>query len=336
MRGTTIKWLLLTTIFLELADFSVQAQRFLSDFDSSYFVRDTLRPVIKRFENLRITGYMQPQFQVASSQGAASYNGGTFSTYSQSRFMMRRARIKMDYLMTYGDKMPQALFSFQFDATERGVLVRDMFLKLFEGNKNLFNVTMGLFARPFGFEVNFSSSFRETPERGRMSQILMPTERDLGMMASFEPQKNSHPLRRIKFDIGLFNGQGLSGTTDFDSHKDLISRLYVKPNEKVNWQLSGGLSLLKGGWRNATKFVYQNKLDQQQQVYFAVDSSLSNLGSIAPRHYYGADVQLKWKHSWGKLNGERSIGEENNPGHHVLPPIQAHCQLKMVYWRPPI
>lgn len=314
MRGTTIKWLLLTTIFLELADFSVQAQRFLSDFDSSYFVRDTLRPVIKRFENLRITGYMQPQFQVASSQGAASYNGGTFSTYSQSRFMMRRARIKMDYLMTYGDKMPQALFSFQFDATERGVLVRDMFLKLFEGNKNLFNVTMGLFARPFGFEVNFSSSFRETPERGRMSQILMPTERDLGMMASFEPQKNSHPLRRIKFDIGLFNGQGLSGTTDFDSHKDLISRLYVKPNEKVNWQLSGGLSLLKGGWRNATKFVYQNKLDQQQQVYFAVDSSLSNLGSIAPRHYYGADVQLKWKHSWGETEWRAEYWRGKQPG----------------------
>jgi hypothetical protein len=31
-------------------------------------------------------------------------------------------------------------------------------------------MTAGFFARPYGFEVNLGSSYRETPERGRMSK----------------------------------------------------------------------------------------------------------------------------------------------------------------------
>ncbi|HET9430097.1 MAG TPA: hypothetical protein VFO70_02915 [Chitinophagaceae bacterium] len=236
-------------------------QRYLSDIDSSYFIKDTVRPFIKRFENLRLTGYIQPQFQLAEADGAPSFSGGNFSTYSRSRFMLRRARVKIDYVLPSKTHFPQAVFSFQIDATERGVNVRDMFLKLYDTKKNLFSMTAGLFARPFGYEVNLSSAFRETPERGRMSQILMPTERDLGVMVSFEPQDLKHKLSRLKFDIGFFNGQGLSGTTDFDSHKDLISRLSLKPNKDNKIELTGGLSLLLGGWKNATKYIYESGTD---------------------------------------------------------------------------
>src|SRR5687767_7800629 len=131
---------------------TANAQRFLSDVDSAFFYRDTVRSVVKRFENLRLTGYMQPQFQVAQSDGAPSFSGGNFSAFSRSRFMLRRARVKIDYLLPSKTRYPSALFSFQFDATERGVAVRDMFLKLYETRKNLFHITAGLFARPFGYE----------------------------------------------------------------------------------------------------------------------------------------------------------------------------------------
>ena len=203
---------LLTGFFLIFLSVTASSQRYLADIDSSFFIKDTVRPVIKRFENLRITGYIQPQFQKAQSDGAPSFSGGNFSAFSSSRFMLRRARVKIDYVLPSKTRYPKALFSFQIDATERGVIVRDMFLKLFETNKNIFSLTAGLFARPFGYEVNLSSAFRETPERGRMSQILMPSERDIGMMVSFEPQEKKHKLSHIKFDIGFFNGQGLSGT----------------------------------------------------------------------------------------------------------------------------
>ena len=36
----------------------------------------------KRFDHIRISGYIQPQFQVASAQGAEGYSGGNFQEFS--------------------------------------------------------------------------------------------------------------------------------------------------------------------------------------------------------------------------------------------------------------
>jgi hypothetical protein len=117
-------------LFAVFAYGTTGAQRYLTDIDSSFFIKDTVRPLIKRFENIIISGYMQPQFQVAESDGASSFAGGNFSQFSNSRFMLRRARVKVDYLLKTKENFPQALFTFQIDATERGVIVRDMFLRL--------------------------------------------------------------------------------------------------------------------------------------------------------------------------------------------------------------
>ncbi|HRG83544.1 MAG TPA: porin [Chitinophagaceae bacterium] len=307
----TLVLLFITGIMLPQA---LQAQRYLADIDSSFFIKDTVRPVIKRFENLRITGYIQPQFQKAQSDGAPSYTGGNFSQFSSSRFMLRRARVKIDYVLPSKSRYPKALFSFQIDATERGVIVRDMFLKLFETKKNIFSLTTGLFARPFGYEVNLSSAFRETPERGRMSQILMPSERDIGLMVSYEPQERKHKFSHIKFDVGFFNGQGLSGTTDFDDHKDLISRLFIKPYTIGKTELSGGLSYLRGGWKNGTKYVYRSGVTSGGDQAFIIDSSERNLGTSSPRHYYGADVQFKIHHGWGETEWRAEYWFGTQPG----------------------
>lgn len=228
--------------------------------------------------------------------------------------MLRRARVKIDYILPSELKYPKALFSFQIDATERGVIVRDMFFKLFETKRNLFSLTAGLFARPFGYEVNFSSAFRETPERGRMSQILMPSERDIGIMVSHEPQQNKLKTSRFKLDIGFFNGQGLSGTTDFDSHKDFIARLFIRPNTKNKVEVSGGLSYLRGGWRNGTKYIYENGKTSNGDPIFIVDSSETNIGTTAPRHYHGADVQVKLKHGWGETEWRAEYWFGKQPG----------------------
>lgn len=301
----------LLIVFSSSAGYS---QRYLADLDSSFFIKDTVRPFIRRFENLRISGYMQPQFQVAQSDGAQSYEGGNFAQYSRSRFMLRRARVKIDYLLMSKEKSPQALFTFQIDATERGVIVRDMFIRIYETKKNNFSMTAGFFARPFGYEVNLGSSYRESPERGRMSQILMPGERDLGVMFSFEPQKKENKLYHLKLDAGFFNGQGASGTTDFDSHKDFISRLTIKPYSFKKIEISGGLSFLRGGWKNGTQYVYKSTTIPNGDKLFTVDSSLSNLGRSSPRHYYGADVQFKLKHDWGETEWRAEYWFGTQPG----------------------
>ena len=314
MKIILLRRLFFLLVILVFSIFSY-AQRYLSDLDSSLlYLKDTVRPFLKRFENIQFGGYIQPQFQMADTQGARSYNGGDFSQFSKSRFMLRRARIKLDYLITTSDRYPKALFTFQVDATERGVNVRDMFMRLYETRGHNFSFTAGLFARPFGYEVNLSSAYRETPERGRMSQILMPTERDLGAMITYEPIRRGAKNKFIKVDGGFFNGQGLSGSTDFDSYKDLISRLTVKPITVKKFLISGGLSLLYGGWRQATKYEYEMETAGNGDKIFGVDSSLNNVGEIAPRHYYGADIQIALKHAWGQTEWKAEYWKGKQPG----------------------
>lgn len=291
------------------------AQRFLSEYDSTLFMRDTVTQVVRRFERLHFSGYIQPQYQVAQTKGIASYSGGNFAEQSDNRFMLRRARLKVDYVLdSKKSNVPAALFTFQFEATERDVNVRDMFVRLFEPRRQNFSLSAGLFSRPFGYEVNLSSSYRETPERGRMSQILMPSERDLGVMVSYESQKRPRKHPQFKIDAGLFNGQGKSGPAEFDSYKDFISRVYMKPiPTSENLTISAGLSLLLGGWAQGTKYKYtmsdKNGIDD-----FEVDSSMSNLGEKAPREYYGADAQLAYDHAWGKTELRGEYWKGTQPG----------------------
>lgn len=281
-------------VFVLFFSFSGFSQKYLTGLDSSLFIRDTVRPIIKRFENINFSGYIQSQFQVIGEKGAKTFGGGDFSDESNVRFMLRRARLKLDYLVISNERLPKALFTFQVDATERSVRVRDMFIRIYETRKNNFSLTTGIFARPFGFEVNLSSAFRETPERGRMSQILVPSERDIGVMVTYEPQLRDAKNKYISANLGVFNGPGLSGTTDFDNVKDIIGRITLKPYRSHNFELSGGVSVLYGGWKQATKYVYN-----MQGSKFAVDSSLSNVGKTAPRRYYNSDIQFIQKHRWG-------------------------------------
>lgn len=256
-----------------------------------------LWPWLSKTDQLRISGYFQPQFQVAQSRGVENFSGGDFAAGASSRYMIRRGRIRFDYAHFSDKGLPQAQVVFQFDGTERGVNIRDFWGRIYENKWQLFSFTTGMFARPFGFEVNLSSGDRETPERGRMSQILMKTERDLGAMATFEPRKRSSRLRSIKIDLGIFNGQGLAGPEEYDTYKDLIGRMALKPFAlSKSLKLSAGASLLQGGIIQNSRYVYRNASTDGK---FNVDSSLSNIGAKAPRRYRGIDAQLKWSHGWG-------------------------------------
>ena len=54
--------------------------------------------VSTRFDNIRIGGYLQPQFQAAAIKGAKSFNGGDFPANSNNRFMLRRGRLRVEYI----------------------------------------------------------------------------------------------------------------------------------------------------------------------------------------------------------------------------------------------
>jgi hypothetical protein len=295
----------LIAIILLFSSQKVDAQFLMDMIDTTKDMGKGLVSIYKRFDHIRISGYMQPQFQVAH-KGARSYAGGDFPANSNSRFMLRRGRIRFDYARFNENDKPSLQFVFQFDGTERGVNIRDFWGRFFENKWEVFIFTAGMFARPFGYEINVSSSDRESPERGRMSQILMRTERDLGGMVSFEPRRKKSSLKHLKLDLGLFNGQGLTGPGEYDSYKDFITRLSFKPYDLPGGvHISGGLSFLEGGFVQNSKYIYQTA-SAGNTKFFQVDSSLSNLGERAPRRYHGADMQLKFDHKWGatELRGE--------------------------------
>lgn len=315
MRNRTLRRGVVVFMFVCAAT-AVRGQFLMDMIDTTNDLGKGMLSVYKKYDHIRISGYMQPQFQVASDSGINSYAGGDFAHNSNNRFTLRRGRIRFDYARYNKENHPSLQFVFQFDGSERGVFIRDFWGRVWENKWQLFSFTTGMFARPFGYEVNLSSGDRESPERGRMSQTLMKTERDLGAMVSFEPRQGNYFLQHIKLDAGLFNGQGLTSTYEFDSYKDFIGQLSWKPFAIAPklW-LSGGVSMLDGGFIQVGHKRYETVIGADGKPSMIADSSFAN-GSKLPRKYYGANAQLKLKHGWGATELRAEYWQGTQTGSH--------------------
>jgi hypothetical protein len=108
-------------------------------------------------KNLKITGYVQAQWQKADTVGIKSYDGGNFPAFSDNRFMIRRGRIKMAFTQK------NCALVIQPDFNERSVSIRDFYGTITEPWTGHFSLQAGLFNRPFSYELIYSSNLRETP-----------------------------------------------------------------------------------------------------------------------------------------------------------------------------
>ena len=81
-------------------------------------------------------------------------------------------------------------------------------------------LTAGQFNWPFGFEIMYSSSSREVPERSRVVRTLFPGERDRGVMLS-----GLGMGERLSYRLAIVNGTGTTQSFDFNKHKDIVGRL---------------------------------------------------------------------------------------------------------------
>ena len=275
---------------------------------------------VESLKNLKVNGWIQAQYQWAESKGAKTFDGGDFLANSNNRFMIRRGRIKFTYAMK------NTQYVLQVNATERGVNLVDFFAKVGDPWSKGFYLTAGVMNRPYGFEIQQSSQDRETPERSRFTQLLMPNERDMGAMLTFQPAKGK-PLFGLKVDAGFFNGTGIAvpgttslngaGVVDFDSFKDFIGRIHYKKSWKEDkYTLGVGTSHYNGG------YVYQNN-----RVFNAIKTDVNGLktwgmadtstslfqGKRTPRVYLGGDVQFSVKTKLGTttLRGEYITGNQS-------------------------
>jgi hypothetical protein len=197
---------------------------------------DALKKDVGVLKRIKISGYIQPQFQVADSAGQPSFGGGNFAPGQDMRFQVRRARVKLQYNSAPNSKgISISQFTFQPEVTEKGIALKEAYARITDPWYGWASIQVGMFDNPFGFECPYSSSLRESPERGRMSQLHFPNESEVGAMLSIHAPKDSK-LKGIRWDISILNGNGGPSAgvdvSDFDSRKDLHPHL-LQPKFKI-------------------------------------------------------------------------------------------------------
>lgn len=258
-----------------------------------------LEDAVSVLQKFKVSGYIQTQYQFGEKGSAlkvGTANENPEKTFD--RFGIRRGRIKF----LYEDGITSGVF--QLDMTEKGVGFKDAYLNIKDPWVGTNALKAGIFDRPFGYEISYSSSRRESPERSTVFQTLFPDERDLGAMLTLQASKTS-PLNFIKLEAGLFAGNGIKQETD--SRKDFIGHLSIAKNIGSEAKFAVGGSYYNGSVYQGTQNVYSMKDNG-----FELNSDASNKGGFAKREYVGFDGQFNILTGAGmtQLRGEYLLGTQ--------------------------
>lgn len=172
------------------------------------------RNIVEALSKLKVTGYLQAQF--VDDERSKDELATATTTRNLNQFSVRRARVKFTYQMT-----PTSRFVLQPDVTSSGVTLKDGYVELTEPWTTWkHTLTAGQFNWPFGYEIMYSSSSREVPERSRVVRTLFPGERDRGVMLS-----GLGLGERLSYRVALVNGTGTVQSFDFNQQKDIVGRV---------------------------------------------------------------------------------------------------------------
>lgn len=255
---------------------TVQFEELKGTVEALYESFTETKNTVDQLKKLKFSGYLQTQFQSGESDGIKSFSGGNFSSGMHNRFMIRRGRLKA----VYDNELSKYIL--QIDATEKGLALKDAYINLTDPWLRLFTFNAGVFNRPFGYEIGYSSSDRESPERSRVFQTLFPGERDLG--ASIEFRGYEGWLSYFNIKAGLFAGNGVNVETD--NQKDFIGRLgFTFPFEELYLAIDGGFS----GYYGKVKRAEGKSIFDLSSYQNAEEITLANW---AERKYIGFDLQL--------------------------------------------
>jgi len=288
-----------------------------------YFLTTVGQEDKSKSERIVINGYVQSQYQnffIPDSVGAATkyfatFSGGNFANrFTSNRFTVRRGRLNISH---NGDKH-KAVFS--IDLSEKGLSVKDAYAQYTEPYLNSFTFKAGVFSRPFGQEIELSSSIRETPERARLIQTIFPNERDLGFGLNFNmPEESIFPY--LNFKTAIVNGNSVAYETD--NYKDWLGRIGLNfNNNDKTFTYKCGFSWYRGfinhiyepvdtvASNTMTKYYiykFQNisDLTGRTKMGFVLDSAASvatgRTGGKVERNYTGIDSEISFKTPFGKL-----------------------------------
>ena len=173
-----------------------------------------VKNVVDALNRLKITGYIQAQY--LHDERSVNETTSASATRNLDQFSIRRGRVKFTYQFA-----PTSRFVIQPDVTTSGVVLKDGYIEFTEPWTSWkHTLTAGQFNWPFGFEIMYSSSMREVPERSRVVRTLFPGERDRGVMLS-----GVGLGERFNYRVAIVNGTGTAQSFDFNKRKDIVGRV---------------------------------------------------------------------------------------------------------------
>ena len=258
----------------------------------------TLENAVKTLQKIKVSGYIQTQFQYGEKDASLKVGGKNENPdESFNRIGIRRGRLKF----TYDESWASAVF--ELDMTEKGVGIKDAYLRVSDPWLGVASLKAGVFDRPFGHEIAYSSSRLESPERSRICNALFPDEKDLGASLTLQAPATS-PLNFLKLEAGLFAGNAIG--QELDNRKDFIGHLSGEKNIG-DMLIGGGVSYYNGGVYQGTTELYK-----MSGKGFVLNSDDDNKGKFAKREYFGLDAQYSILSVWGmtQLRGEYLFGTQ--------------------------
>ncbi len=261
----------------------------------------TLLTDVAGLKKLKISGYVQVQFEKTENMKGFSkqpITGSDSTDVSLSRFNLRRSRMKFNYDAGLTQVVVQGDFS------NTGFALKDAYLQITDPWTKFFTLTAGIFNRP-NFEVEYSSSQRESMERSQMIQKLYPGERDFGAMITFEKEEIG------KLQLAAFNntiggtftaGQNLNNYRDFP--------LYYMARFTRGFELTDDLVIDLGAHARFGS-IPANSLKVVEGATSRYDTTSASLGDAISRTWFGGEMQLYWDFLGGtKLMGEIIAGND--------------------------
>ena len=255
---------------------------------------------LSKLTKIKVSGYIQAQYQ--------NFESPALLSTSQNYFSLRRVRVKFTYEAADGVK-----FVLQPDFSPGALALKDAYVVLNDHWSKSFSLWAGKFNRP-NYEVEYSSSQRELPERSAVIRAIYPGERAIGAKLEFNPINVP-----IHMQLAVFNGaDGLTinnsagvnlnsnENKDVDNYKDVMAR--------VTYNLSlgsfGGLDFGAHAYFGTLK---SNALKTLSSDYTTVKNI--KFGDPLTRNWVGGEFQLFADVLGGlSLKGEYIAGKNANVG----------------------
>lgn len=262
----------------------------------------TLLTDVAGLKKLKISGYVQVQYEKTEAQNGFFKNPYDSSEAVMSRFNLRRSRLKFNYDAGLTQVVVQGDFS------NTGFSLKDAYLQITDPWTKYFTLTAGIFNRP-NFEVEYSSSQRESMERSQMIQKLYPGERDFGAMITF----NDDDLFKLQFAAfnNTIDGTFKSSATP-NNFRDFP--LYYMARITRGFELTDDLVIDLGAHARFGS-IPANSLKVVEGATDHFDTTSASVGDAISRTWFGGEMQLYWDFLGGtKLMGEIIAGNDAKYG----------------------